>query len=278
MEFVAKQEPLFMIGSCVSKDMSSSSMFSIGSCVSKLSAREICSEEKTEEEPLPKLNIAASRNWIVGQRYADEYKIHDPDFVGPSYESNKLIPKIPGSKYGSLTVGGFPDSNNPLPQLRSAGLDTFVCLNSEYGFYSKGDFFQRYGDSLPKDRFVHVPIDDMQTVDDKIIVRLAEEIVRRFKNGENIYLHCAGGHGRTGTVALVVLNILYPELTYVELFEYVQYAHDQRQGNHFGKNTFVYKMADDHLAYKFVQGQVPSPQTIAQRTQVRRIISVSAIL
>ena len=270
MEFVAKQDPIFMIGSCVSVGKDLSSVFSIGSCVSS-------SEEKTEEEE-PKLNIAASRNWIVGRRYANEYKTHDPDFVGPSYESNWLIRKIPGSKYGSLAVGGFPDSNNPLPRLRSAGLDTFVCLNSEYGFYSKGDFFSRYGESLPKDRFILQPIEDMQTVDDKIIVRLAEDIVRRFKNGENIYLHCAGGHGRTGTVALVVLNMLYPELTYLELFEYVQYAHDQREGNYFGDRTFVYKMADDHLAHHFAQGQVPSPQTIAQRTQVRRIIRVPAIL
>lgn len=268
MEFVAKSESIFIIGSCVSVDKDLSSVFSIGSCV----VTDIFSEEKTEEEdPMPKLNIEPSRNWIVGQRYANEYKIHNPHFAGPSYESNWLIRKAPGSKYGSFAVGGFPDINNPVSQLKSAGLDTFVCLNSEYGLWAKGDYYPRYGEILPKDRFIHEPIDDMQTVDDKIIVRLAEEIVRRFKNGENIYLHCAGGHGRTGTVALVVLNMLYPELTYLELFEYVQYAHDQRQGNYFGNRTFVYKMADDHLAYKFVQGQVPSPQTIAQRSQVRRI-------
>ncbi len=268
MEFVAaKQDSIYMVGSCVSIGKDISSVFSIGSCVT-----EIFSEEKTEEEdPMPKLNIEPSRNWIVGQRYASEFKVHNPHFVGPSYESNWLIRKLPGSKYGSLAVGGFPDNGTVLRELKSDGLDTFVCLNSEYGLWAKGDYYPKYGDTLPKGRFIHEPIDDMQTVDDKIIVRLAEEIVRRFKNGENIYLHCAGGHGRTGTVALVVLNMLYPELTYLELFEYVQYAHDQRQGNYFGNRTFVYKMADDHLAHKFVQGQVPSPQTIAQRSQVRRI-------
>lgn len=271
MEFVAtKQESsIFMIGSCVSNDILSSSVFSIGSCVT-----ELCSEEKTEEEPMPKLNLEASRNWIIDQRFAGERNTQNPYFSGPTLESNWLI----RNSHGAFAVGGYPDKPNYFENLKSAGLDTFVCLNSEYGFWSKGDYYPKYGETLPKDRFILEPIEDMQTVDDRIIVDLAKEIVRRIKTGENVYLHCAGGHGRTGTVAIVVLHMLYPDLTYMELFEYVQYAHDQRKGNYFGNRTFVYKMVDDHLAYKFVEGQVPSPQTIAQRTQVRRIIRISAIL
>jgi hypothetical protein len=272
MEIVANQEEsVFVIGSCVSVD-SVSSVFSIGSCVSH--------EEKNEEEEevIPKLDIEASRKWIIGQRYVGERNTRNPYFTGPTYESNWLIRKTPGSKYGSFAVGSYPDKPTYFENLKQSGLETFVCLNSEYGFWSKGDYFQKYGDSLPKDKFIHERIDDMQTVDDAIIIRLAEEIVRRIKNGENVYLHCAGGHGRTGTVAIVVLNMIYPDLNYIELFEYVQYSHDQRGGNYFGNGKFVYKMADDHLAYKFVEGQVPSPQTIAQRTQVRRIIRTPAIL
>jgi|Laugrespbdmm15sd_2_1035082.scaffolds.fasta_scaffold06550_2 protein-tyrosine phosphatase len=266
MEFVSKKDSVFSIGSCVSVGKDISSMFSIGSCVSS-------SEEKTEDEHLPKLEYEGSQNWIVGQRYAKEYDDRDPYFTGPTDESNWLFRKTPGSKYGAFAVGGYPDKPNYFEYLKRAGLDTFVCLNSEYGFYSKGDYYPRYGDTLPKDRFVHVPIEDMQTIDEKIIVRLAEDIVRRITNGENVYLHCAGGHGRTGTVALVVLHMLYPKLTYIELFEFVQYAHDQREGNFFGNSTYVYKMTNDHLANKFVKGQVPSPQTIEQRTQVRKIIN-----
>jgi len=269
MEFVATQESVFVIGSCVSGD-SVSSVFSIGSCVSN--------EEKNEEEVIPKLDIEASRKWIIDQRYVGERNTRNPYFTGPTYESNWLIRKTSGSKYGSFAVGSYPDNPTYFENLKQAGLETFVCLNSEYGLWSKGQYFQKYGDSLPKDRFIHERIDDMGIVNDAIIIHLAEEIVRRIKNGENVYLHCAGGHGRTGTVAIVVLNMLYPDLNYIELFEYVQYSHDQRGGNYFGNGKFVYKMVDDHLAYKFVEGQVPSPQTIAQRTQVRRIIRTPPIL
>ena len=39
--------------------------------------------------------------------------------------------------------------------------------------------------------------------------------------GKKVYLHCAGGHGRTGTVAAVVLHMLCMEMTETELFEYI---------------------------------------------------------
>jgi hypothetical protein len=89
--------------------------------------------------------------------------------------------------------------------------------------------------------------------------------------GKKVYLHCAGGHGRAGTVAAVVLHMLCMELTETELFEYIQYAHDQRKENYFGTKTFVYKMPKDPMAQYFCNGQVPSPQTTDQRNQVRRI-------
>ena len=114
----------------------------------------------------------------------------------------------------------------------------------------------------------------MQTIQDETIIALAKKIVERLLNGESVYLHCAGGHGRTGTVALVVLHMLYPNLTELELFEFVQYAHDQRGGNHFGPALFIGKMFADPLAHHFVKSQVPSPQTLEQRNQVRRIHSL----
>jgi len=38
---------------------------------------------------------------------------------------------------------------------------------------------------------------------------LALELISRLKNGARIYLHCWGGHGRTGTLVSIILSILY---------------------------------------------------------------------
>mgnify|MGYP000361307626 CR=1 FL=1 len=255
----------FIHGSCVSGNIIDG-VFVKGTCVSS-------NEEKNEElrkVPLVLDNLDVTRGWITRERYCSEKNYRNPYFQGPTNESNWILHK--NSQHGGFAVGGYPDKLSDLPALLGKGLQTFVCLNSEYGKTVKGDYFRPYGNNLPKDnRFIHEPIDDMQTVKDEIIIALARKIVKLLLNGESVYLQCAGGHGRTGTVLMVVLHILYPELSELELFEFVQYAHDQRGGNDFGPGLFIGKMFSDPLAHHFVKSQVPSPQTIEQRDQVRRI-------
>jgi len=260
----------FAIGSCVTGN-SIDGIFVKGSCVS---------EEKTEElvtifKPAS-LNIDMTRGWITKQRYMIDRIKRNPYFIGPTFESNWLIRKsafsVTACAMGAFAVGGYPDTPHQLQDLKNAGLETFVCLNSEYGNMVKGEYFRPYGNSLSKANFIHEPIDDMETVKDETVIALAEKIVERLLRGESVYLHCAGGHGRTGTVALVVLHMLYPKLNELELFEFIQYAHDQRRGNYFGPKKFVGRMIADPVAHQFASGQVPSPQTLEQRDQVRRII------
>jgi hypothetical protein len=270
MEFITKTESFmsepFAVGSCVNGTIIDG-IFVKGSCVSQ--------EEKNEELviSLPKLNIDVTRGWIAKEKYAFERFKPNPYFKGPTYESNWLIRKAVDSKFGAFAVGGYPDYIHHLHELKAAELETFVCLNSEYGKVFKGKYFRQYANDLLKANFIYEPINDMGTVKDETVIALAKKIIVRLSNGEGVYLHCAGGHGRTGTVALVVLHMLYPALTEIELFEFVQYAHDQRGGNYFGPTRFIgQKMIDmDPLANYFAVGQVPSPQTIEQRDQVRRI-------
>jgi hypothetical protein len=245
---------VFNIGSCVSgTDMSG--VFSIGSCVSH-------EEEKQEQE---ELYIEPSRNWITGKGYERNRYKQDIYFMGPTPESNWLIRKL-------FAVGSYPERQDYLKIILAAGIDTFVCLNAEYGKTFGNGYFPRYDDKLPAGcTFIHEPIEDMETVKDEIIIDLALKIVELLRIGKKVYLHCAGGHGRTGTVAAVVLHMLCMELTETELFEYIQYAHDQRRENYFGPMTYVYKMPKDPMAQYFCAGQVPSPQTTDQRNQVRRI-------
>jgi hypothetical protein len=265
MEFIAKtvfgsssfasslfsSEP-FVIGSCV-KGTSIDGIFVKGSCVST--------------RVLP--NLEVTRGWITKEKYESNRTNRNPYFTGPTYESNWLIRKT--ASMGGFAVGGYPDELKHLSALKAAGLQTFVCLNTEYGKTVKGNSFWSYGYQLLKANFIYEPINDMDTVKDETVIALAQKIVDRLLKGESVYLHCAGGHGRTGTVALVVLHILYPELTELELFEFVQYAHDQRGGNYFGPGMFIGKMFADPLAHHFGKSQVPTPQTLEQRNQVRRI-------
>jgi hypothetical protein len=251
---------VFKFGSCVS-GTNMPGVFSVGSCVSGTGISH--EEEKNEEQE--ELNIEPSRNWIFDKGYERNRYKQDIYFMGPTPESNWLIRKL-------LSVGSYPDRPGYLKSLLDSGIDVFVALNAEYGKWVGNSYFPRYDDKLPSGcMFIHEPINDMETVEDKIIVALALKIVELLEMGKKVYLHCAGGHGRTGTVAAVVLHMLCMEMTETELFEYIQYAHDQRIENYFGPGLFVYKMIKDPMMQYFCNGQVPSPQTSDQRNQVRRI-------
>lgn len=98
--------------------------------------------------------------------------------------------------------------------------------------------------------FLHLPIIDGNVTTDSAMNRLAEDCMERVLRGEKLYIHCWGGHGRTGTLVAVMLGRLY-NLPYTTALRYTQAFHDAR----------VYP-----------QG-VRSPQTPVQRAQVRRLLA-----
>lgn len=57
--------------------------------------------------------------------------------------------------------------------------------------------------------FEHCPIIDCGITDDSKVLELARKLVNDISVGEVIYLHCWGGHGRTGTVVSIMLHIMY---------------------------------------------------------------------
>ena len=238
-------------------------------------AKAAAEEAKTcEVEVVPLIHLQESRGWITEEKFVPRVGHNSHPLNGPTHESNWLIPKVLSTGFGSLCVGSYPDSNKGyLVKLQAAGLNTFVCLNDEYGTRDKyGDYFEPYATKIPADRFIWKRIKDMKTGDDTDLLEVADEVVKRVKNGEHVYLHCAGGHGRTGGYAAIILHKLYPELTSSEIFEYIQFAHDQRDGNTCGKSKWNKQMLMDPWAHHFKAGQVPSPQTLDQRNQVRSLL------
>jgi protein-tyrosine phosphatase len=57
--------------------------------------------------------------------------------------------------------------------------------------------------------FVHFPIRDCGVTDDGRVLELARSLVQAISEGEVIYLHCWGGHGRTGTLVCIMLHLMY---------------------------------------------------------------------
>lgn len=97
--------------------------------------------------------------------------------------------------------------------------------------------------------FVHFPIRDCGITDDDRVLELARTLVKNIAEGEIIYLHCWGGHGRTGTLVCIMLHLMYG-YSDTQAMEYCQAVHDLRQ----------------------CPVVVGSPQTQTQRDQVTRVI------
>lgn len=97
--------------------------------------------------------------------------------------------------------------------------------------------------------FTHFPIRDCSVTDDDRVLELACQLVKCIAEGHTVYLHCWGGHGRTGTLVCIMLHLMYG-MNDAEAFHYCQTVHDLRQ----------------------CPVVVGSPQTQTQRDQVSRVI------
>ena len=97
---------------------------------------------------------------------------------------------------------------------------------------------------------LHLPIVDGSISGDQAMSDLADDCCQRVLDGQRLYIHCWGGHGRTGTLVAVMLSRLYG-LSGLEALHYTQKMHDVRVSS---QNT-------------------ASPQTRSQILQVLRLTS-----
>ncbi|CAM9989589.1 unnamed protein product [Choristocarpus tenellus] len=209
----------------------------------------------------------------------DEIGRRRDDYLGPTMESNWVLP-------GKLLVGAYPASMEDnhhahlLCSILLQGVSTFVCLQQEYLAEGVTEKMWRSGDALrpyyqdvlqllrklqelrkcdpmvyptitepDKTDFVHFPIVDCNVADDTKVLLLAANLADRVAKGEVMYLHCWGGHGRTGTVVSIMLHLMYG-LDAKESMDRCQFVHDVRR----------------------IPINVGSPQTEGQRQQVQRVV------
>uniref|UniRef100_A0A0G4ICY8 Tyrosine specific protein phosphatases domain-containing protein n=1 Tax=Chromera velia CCMP2878 TaxID=1169474 RepID=A0A0G4ICY8_9ALVE len=100
---------------------------------------------------------------------------------------------------------------NELSTLLSAGVDTFVCLQESYTEYGCGDYRRVLGKlSKTKVRCIHCPIPDFGVIADQSLLTLVAELKQLLLTKDAVlYVHCYGGHGRTGTVLTNLLQSLF---------------------------------------------------------------------
>lgn len=72
------------------------------------------------------------------------------------------------------------------------------------------------------------------------VTQAATIIVDEVQRGGCVYLHCLGGHTRSGCIAVVVLKMLYPEWTMQQAIDYNRRAHQTRRSPH-KRNVTMWK-------------------------------------
>jgi len=198
-------------------------------------------------------------------------EINNRLYRGPLPESNKV--------FDGLYAGAFPgdpntaQANYNLIECLNAGITEFVCLQSEYKgetnpakwhvknlrpyhldleniLKNRGNHSSLLASVPDEIHFKHFPIADLKTISDAETLQIAKAVANDLDNGKVVYLHCWGGHGRTGVIVCIILHIKF-KLTADESLERCQKCHDSRDWD---------------------CSSIPSPQTPDQRDQVRRII------
>jgi len=103
--------------------------------------------------------------------------------------------------------GGYPNENEFL-ELRAHGIQVFVDLTtpSERSFLPFV-YTRSYSSSIT---YINFPIQDNRIPKNKKeFLHLVQEVAELLLSGEKVYIHCKGGHGRSGVLVASLLCLLH---------------------------------------------------------------------
>ncbi len=158
---------------------------------------------------------------------------------------------------GHIMAGPYPgldgvnyateqDAEKNIREILEDGIDTFICLSDEIpdpaglsnDLLKETKYFQKYksymhtihGLNLGKHiACKYMPFNDQSTPSEEgLLVRLTK-ILNELNNGRKVFIHCVGGHGRTGLIVACLLLCLFPGMNTDYALYFTQYAHNLRR-------------------------------------------------
>ncbi|CAL1147317.1 unnamed protein product [Cladocopium goreaui] len=134
---------------------------------------------------------------------------------GPHATCHWMLPKLlAGSFPGDRTE---PNHSAKVRSLLDGGVNTFICLQ-EHGELKRFTPYVTTAETLRKSEstefpdaleFFHCPIQDNDVTSDDQLLCALRTLVKKLLQGRGVYVHCWGGHGRTGTLICALLVTCY---------------------------------------------------------------------
>jgi protein-tyrosine phosphatase len=117
------------------------------------------------------------------------YKVYHPDF-------NQL--KLYGGEY----PGSWDKEEHPykVKDLSSLGITTSICLMEQQELMLFSPYQEEMTKTNPAFKMLNYSIVDMSVPTKPVMVEILDKIDELIAAEERIYVHCFGGHGRSGTV------------------------------------------------------------------------------
>ena len=153
------------------------------------------------------------------------------NWIIPNFAMAGIYPYVDG-----INIKTHEEAERNFKYLQEDGINTFICLQAEIncnGASIKGHpyfpEYEWYKKHHPNINFHFFPIIDGGTTSNDNICAVIGVILNHIASGDRVYIHCAGGHGRTGMIAACLLKTIYSHITMSSLLETVQALHDTRQ-------------------------------------------------
>lgn len=161
---------------------------------------------------IPKNDFAKAKN--IKSDYAN-WVIPGRLMCGPTPGPTTYFPIVEATDY-----------HNNMNNILADGIDTFVCLQQEL----HPESYKCLVKSPHNITYLHFPIKDEDVPPKQTLLNHITQILELLNQGKNIYIHCAGGHGRTSLYVACILACLYKEMRHFDsLMYYVQSMHDLRR-------------------------------------------------
>eukprot|EP00566_Odontella_aurita_P019512 CAMPEP_0113529302 /NCGR_PEP_ID=MMETSP0015_2-20120614/2320_1 /TAXON_ID=2838 /ORGANISM="Odontella" /LENGTH=305 /DNA_ID=CAMNT_0000427921 /DNA_START=78 /DNA_END=995 /DNA_ORIENTATION=+ /assembly_acc=CAM_ASM_000160 len=176
-----------------------------------------------------------------GQLNWGEYD--DPTFV--ARRGDQIAWDVIKKEEKDVMMMVYMNREGDLKRILRAGIDTFVCLQSELSppplpyeqaaneWCRENQLAERTDNGKEHQeirslKFLHLPTRDGSTFEESALHSMVDQISRLIHAGQKLYVHCRGGHGRTGVLVACVLGALFPSMGAKEVLERVQTYHDCR--------------------------------------------------